>query len=942
MYAIVRSFHGIKSLRPLFAVAWVCALLGSSAFCFAQAAAAHDENSQIVSAPDGAQPAAKASTIQAAAPKAIPHVPHPPIHIIRMGEPGGTPVKTTSIPHVIYFGGPVISNVHIVEVLYGTGAFQPNVAGTATPTLGQFYTDITQSSLFDMLSEYSTVGVTAADGTAGTNQTIGHGFFDGLFTITPAPVNNGSIITDGQIQSELLAQVSAGQLPAPVFDAQGNNDTLYMIFFPPGKTITAGGATSCVNGGFCAYHNSTSGTFASHRLYYGVHPDIQPPSGCSGGCGGSANIFDNITNVTSHELSEAVTDADVGPATTFARPLAWIDPVNSEIGDICVAQEAPVVANGTTYIVQREFSNVQDDCVASPPSFRFPGGQTLNPGQQFSIPVTIQSDRGLPLLTYTGTVHFSSTDPKAVLPPDYTFSFADAGSHNFVVSLDTPGTQSITAVDTKSPLMTGSASYTVSASTAASFTVAIPGNAVAGTAIPVFVTARTAQSSDVATGYTGTIHFRTADSTAVLPANATLVNGTGSFSVTFNSTGLQSLVVEDVATPQIFGSANSNVAAAPASPSSISVGVTPSPGTFGQSSTYTATVTQGGVPVASGIVNFTSDGQSMGSSTLDVNGHAQVTQFLNGGQHIVFADYLGDGTTVPPSSSAPLTSVIDPAPTTITVSTTGTPSIFGDSLIFTAQITSPVSGINGGTVTFTDGGSPLAIFSSVFNSVVFRDNSLPVGSHSIVASYSGTANFAASTSAPLVQVVNPAPAANYSLTADKNSATLLAGQSATFVITTNEVSGFNGTVKFSCGTLPTLTTCTFTPATVTVNAFNSPVTSTLTIKTTGPHAALIYPLKRNPGNALWWIANPFAFGVFLLGGRRRRRRATFLAAVLGLVLVVGFSGCGSHSAPPPPPPVTTTPAGTSTVTVTAAGISTSGPNAANPTQQLNINLTVQP
>ena len=192
--------------------------------------------------------------------------------------------------------------------------------------------------------------------------------------ITPNPANNGATITDNQIQAELLAQVGAGNLPAPVIDAQGNNSTLYMIFFPPGKTINDGTSNSCVPKGFCAYHNSTNSVFGAHRLFYGVMPDLQPPSGCSTGCG-SGTTFDQATNVTSHELSESVTDADVAPATTFARPLAWIDQTNGEIGDICVAVEALVVANGTTYTIQQEFSNLQNNCVAAPPRFLITAGK---------------------------------------------------------------------------------------------------------------------------------------------------------------------------------------------------------------------------------------------------------------------------------------------------------------------------------------------------------------------------------------------------------------------------------------------------------------------------------------------------------------------------------------------------------------------------------------
>src|SRR6185312_5238246 len=112
----------------------------------------------------------------------------------------------------------------------------------------------------------------------GTGQVFGNGTFGGLFQIVPSSANNGSTISDTQIQSELLAQITAGHLPAPVLDAAGNPNTLYMIFFPPGKTITQGGSSSCVAGGFCAYHGTTSSLFNNKHVLYGVMPDMQAGS----------------------------------------------------------------------------------------------------------------------------------------------------------------------------------------------------------------------------------------------------------------------------------------------------------------------------------------------------------------------------------------------------------------------------------------------------------------------------------------------------------------------------------------------------------------------------------------------------------------------------------------------------------------------------------------
>jgi len=265
--------------------------------------------------------------------------------------------------HLSYFGGPVVSNAHVVQVLYGTGSYNSQVAGTSSPTMGNFFGDLLgiRSGYINLLSQYST------NISGGTNQILGLGTFDGLFQIVPSAGNNGSTINDSNIQAELLAQINAGHLPAPLLDAAGNVNTIYMIYFPPGKTITDNGSTSCVAGGFCAYHGTTSNTLNSKHLLYGVMPDMQAGSGCATGCG-TSSIFGNYTSVTSHELSETITDADVGLATRIAAPLAWYDATNGEVGDICNGQQGSYAANGTTYTIQLEFSNAANNCVLPPPA----------------------------------------------------------------------------------------------------------------------------------------------------------------------------------------------------------------------------------------------------------------------------------------------------------------------------------------------------------------------------------------------------------------------------------------------------------------------------------------------------------------------------------------------------------------------------------------------
>src|SRR5262249_25881750 len=136
---------------------------------------------------------------------------------------------------------------------------------------------------------------------------------------------------------------------------------------------------------------------------------------------------------------------------------------------------------------------------------------------------TVQAlnDLGDPVPGYTGTVHFTSGDGRAVLPADYTFTATDAGSHTFHVTLKTAGTKSVTVAD----LMTGGLTTTtggivVSPAAAATFLLTAPASVTRGTAFGLTLTVQDAYGNMV-TGYAGTVHFTSSDGTATLPANYT-------------------------------------------------------------------------------------------------------------------------------------------------------------------------------------------------------------------------------------------------------------------------------------------------------------------------------------------------------------------------------------------------------------------------------------
>jgi hypothetical protein len=239
-----------------------------------------------------------------------------------------------------YFGGPVIQNVEVVPV-YWTSATQ------FQSTLSAFYGAVSTGQYMAFLSQYST---------AAPPQTIGNGSLGKPYVDSDSSVN----VTDAQIQAELLRLINRGFVPEPT------NNTYYPIHFPPGVTISAFGATSCVQ--FCAYHGTFQIQYATgviQNVYYGVVPDLGS-GGCQFGCGGDTTV-NNTTSVSSHEFAETITDPAVGLATTFSPPLAWYNESLGEIGDICNGQQTTaVLGDGNTYTVQMLASNLSGGACVTP------------------------------------------------------------------------------------------------------------------------------------------------------------------------------------------------------------------------------------------------------------------------------------------------------------------------------------------------------------------------------------------------------------------------------------------------------------------------------------------------------------------------------------------------------------------------------------------------
>lgn len=83
----------------------------------------------------------------------------------------------------------------------------------------------------------------------------------------------------------------------------------------------------------------------------------------------------------------------------------------------------------------------------------FPSPATA--GTAGTVTVTVKDQYGNTYTGYIGTVHFTSSDGQAALPSNYAFQTGDQGVHGFSATLNTAGTQTITATDTVKSSITG-------------------------------------------------------------------------------------------------------------------------------------------------------------------------------------------------------------------------------------------------------------------------------------------------------------------------------------------------------------------------------------------------------------------------------------------------------------------------------------------------------
>jgi hypothetical protein len=189
--------------------------------------------------------------------------------------------------------------------------------------------------------------------------------------------------------------------------------------------------------------------------------------------------------------------------------------------------------------------------------------------------------------------------------------------------------------------------------------------------------------------------------------------------------------------------------------SSTSITSNLNPSTYGNSVTFTATVTPS-TPTPTGQVTFYDGGTqigtpqtlSSGTATLSISNPAV-------GSHSITASYGGDSNYTGSTSSPALSQTVNPA---IVVASSLNPSNYRRFVTFTAVVQVGSGPTPTGTVTFYNGSTSLGTVNLAAGNATLPPTMFPVGSYSITGAYSGDSNYPAGTSPVLTQTVN-APSA---------------------------------------------------------------------------------------------------------------------------------------------------------------------------------------
>ena len=256
---------------------------------------------------------------------------------------GGQGPHSLTLPQVQNSGGAVLGKPTVISVTFPT---PDGGADPLAPMADDFIAKLPGTTFSTLTQEYGVSGLVAG-----------------------APIHSSlqlaGTVDDALWQDHLATEIEQG------LDGFGPSpaEALYILFIPPGVTVTASGQTGCAD--FGGYHSAVSLAGRAQVAYAVV-------ARCPAGFNGESES-NSVTAVASHEILEAATD----PYYTLDEP-AWANVDNAalafglifggEIADLCLVSLPPFYTPpDLPYVVQRVWSNQaaragHDPCVPPPTS----------------------------------------------------------------------------------------------------------------------------------------------------------------------------------------------------------------------------------------------------------------------------------------------------------------------------------------------------------------------------------------------------------------------------------------------------------------------------------------------------------------------------------------------------------------------------------------------
>jgi hypothetical protein len=413
----------------------------------------------------------------------------------------------------------------------------------------------------------------------------------------------------------------------------------------------------------------------------------------------------------------------------------------------------------------------------------------------------------------------------------------------------------------------------------------------AGTPVTVTVTAQD-NSGNTVTGYTGTVSFTSSDGQATLPAAYTYTSsdaGVHTFSVTFQTVGLQTLTAKD-SIEGVTATASTTVTSSISTPAATPT-FSPAPGTYSTTQSVTISDTTSGATIY-----YTTNGTAPTTSSTVYSGPITVASTETIEAIAVASGYtnsaVGTGLYTISSVSTPAaTPAFSPAPGTYS----------------TTQSVTITDATSGATIYYTTNGSTPTTSSTVYSGPITVASTETIEAIAVASGYSN--------SAVATALYTITAAQDFGLSLSPTALTIQRGQSGSTLIAVTPLNGFNQEVTFACSNVPTEAQCVFAPTSVTPNSPSS--SASLTIITTNATTTGILRGMPRPGGMKAVVLMALMLGIFAGWRRTRGLYGLRIALLFAISLWLPVLGCNFGPSNLQGGGNPGTPIGTSQITVTA-------------------------